>query len=119
MMSKKGSFYLSCNLEKFGFEITFNEKDETILHFDGPKKTRKCATPAFLMAMFIKEHIKAIKLETGIKPEKLTCLVDECSNAQKQKIKQLWHTRGSNLPILPPWQKRSPLDHESLTKAYL
>uniref|UniRef100_A0AC35EWQ0 Uncharacterized protein n=1 Tax=Panagrolaimus sp. PS1159 TaxID=55785 RepID=A0AC35EWQ0_9BILA len=71
------------------WKFTFTEDDENpvLLEFDTFEKSRKQASPAFLMAMMLKEHIRAIKKETGKKPIKLGFrLLDEFENPEARKL---------------------------------
>uniref|UniRef100_A0AC34GZQ1 Uncharacterized protein n=1 Tax=Panagrolaimus sp. ES5 TaxID=591445 RepID=A0AC34GZQ1_9BILA len=71
---------------KWKFNFTKDEDHPVLLEFDTYENDRKHATPAFLMALFLNEHIRAIKKETGIKPTKLGFrLLDEFENAEARK----------------------------------
>uniref|UniRef100_A0A914PW02 Uncharacterized protein n=1 Tax=Panagrolaimus davidi TaxID=227884 RepID=A0A914PW02_9BILA len=70
------------------WKFTFTEDDENpiLLEFDTFEKSRKQASPAFLMALMLKEHIRAIKKETVKKPIKLGFrLLDEFENPEARK----------------------------------
>ena len=71
------------------FEITKNDENPLLIEFDAYENVRKVATPAFLMAMILKQHKKAIRIETGIKPIKLGFFILESffDKQQKNRIK--------------------------------
>ena len=76
---------------EWGFKITKNEEHPVLFEFDTKKEKKRHSTPAFLMAILIKEHLKAIKEETGEKPDKIGfCLFDDFSyNDHKRAEAQL------------------------------
>uniref|UniRef100_A0AC34F464 Uncharacterized protein n=1 Tax=Panagrolaimus sp. ES5 TaxID=591445 RepID=A0AC34F464_9BILA len=53
------------------FKITKDSEHPILLEFDNFDGTKMAASPAFLMAMLLKEHVKEIKKEIGQKPTKL------------------------------------------------
>uniref|UniRef100_A0A914PIU3 Uncharacterized protein n=1 Tax=Panagrolaimus davidi TaxID=227884 RepID=A0A914PIU3_9BILA len=68
------------------FTITEDVENPVLLEFDVFEKRRKQASPAFLMAIILKEHLKAIKKETGKRPTKLGFrLLDEFENPEARK----------------------------------
>uniref|UniRef100_A0AC34FB49 Uncharacterized protein n=1 Tax=Panagrolaimus sp. ES5 TaxID=591445 RepID=A0AC34FB49_9BILA len=54
--------------EKWDFEITKDENNPILIEMEIFDGSRKWATPAFLMALLLKQHLKAIKEECGEKP---------------------------------------------------
>uniref|UniRef100_A0AC34GYN2 Uncharacterized protein n=1 Tax=Panagrolaimus sp. ES5 TaxID=591445 RepID=A0AC34GYN2_9BILA len=68
------------------FTITKDEDNPVLLEFDTFEEKRMPASPTFLMARILKEHIRAIKKETGNKPTKLGFrLLDEFESAEARK----------------------------------
>uniref|UniRef100_A0A914YQA7 Uncharacterized protein n=1 Tax=Panagrolaimus superbus TaxID=310955 RepID=A0A914YQA7_9BILA len=55
--------------EKWKFKITKNEENSNLFEFDNFDGTVKAASPAFLMAMALKEHRKVIKKVIGEMPK--------------------------------------------------
>ena len=55
----------------WGFKVSKNEEEQTCLQFKTHDGTEKRSTPTFLMALLIKEHLKAIKAAGGAIPTKL------------------------------------------------
>ena len=56
----------------WGFEIKSTPEYPLLIEFDNFDGIRKPATPAFLLALLLKHHLKAIKSESsGKKPSKL------------------------------------------------
>uniref|UniRef100_A0AC35GKW0 Uncharacterized protein n=1 Tax=Panagrolaimus sp. PS1159 TaxID=55785 RepID=A0AC35GKW0_9BILA len=53
------------------FTITKDVDNPVLLEFDTFENSRKQASPAFLMAILLKQHIKSIKKEIGKRPTKL------------------------------------------------
>ena len=53
------------------FTVTKDDKNPVVIHFDTVNKIKRAATPAFLMALVLKEHVKAIKAKTGVTPTEL------------------------------------------------
>uniref|UniRef100_A0AC34FIT6 Uncharacterized protein n=1 Tax=Panagrolaimus sp. ES5 TaxID=591445 RepID=A0AC34FIT6_9BILA len=75
--------------DRWGFRITQDEDHPVLLEVRTHNDEMKLATPAFLMAIFLKEQIKVIKNEIGEKPKQLSfCILDEnYSNEEKERIK--------------------------------
>uniref|UniRef100_A0A914NYU1 Uncharacterized protein n=1 Tax=Panagrolaimus davidi TaxID=227884 RepID=A0A914NYU1_9BILA len=53
------------------FTITKDDENPVLIEFDTFDGTKKAASPEFLMALLLKQHLKAIKKETGKKPNGL------------------------------------------------
>uniref|UniRef100_A0AC34G447 Uncharacterized protein n=1 Tax=Panagrolaimus sp. ES5 TaxID=591445 RepID=A0AC34G447_9BILA len=49
----------------WGFKITKDENNPVLIQIDYYNGEKKEATPAFLMALFLRQHLKAIKEESG------------------------------------------------------
>uniref|UniRef100_A0AC34FCY8 Uncharacterized protein n=1 Tax=Panagrolaimus sp. ES5 TaxID=591445 RepID=A0AC34FCY8_9BILA len=69
----------------FGFKITEDSENPVLIEFDNFDGTRKVATPVFLMALLLKQHIKMIKNETVEKPAK----IGFCLPLEKDAVKQM------------------------------
>uniref|UniRef100_A0A914YLG4 Uncharacterized protein n=1 Tax=Panagrolaimus superbus TaxID=310955 RepID=A0A914YLG4_9BILA len=76
--------------DSWGFRITKDDENPVLLEFKNYEKTLKLASPAFLMALLLKEHLRVMKDEIGEKPGEIGfCILDEkYSNAEKERIKQ-------------------------------
>uniref|UniRef100_A0A914PMX2 Uncharacterized protein n=1 Tax=Panagrolaimus davidi TaxID=227884 RepID=A0A914PMX2_9BILA len=69
----------------WNFAFTKDEKNPVLVEFDNYGGVKKAASPAFLMAMLLKEHLKAIKDEIGEKPtEVVFCLLDDFYKPEEQ-----------------------------------
>uniref|UniRef100_A0AC34FST2 Uncharacterized protein n=1 Tax=Panagrolaimus sp. ES5 TaxID=591445 RepID=A0AC34FST2_9BILA len=53
------------------FKITKDDENPILIEFDNFDGNKTAATPEFLMALFLKDHIKAIKHEIGTKPTEI------------------------------------------------
>uniref|UniRef100_A0AC35GQI2 Uncharacterized protein n=1 Tax=Panagrolaimus sp. PS1159 TaxID=55785 RepID=A0AC35GQI2_9BILA len=51
--------------ERWPFIVIKNDKNSVLIEYENCKGERKTATPTFLMAMLLKEHLNEIKNETG------------------------------------------------------
>uniref|UniRef100_A0A914YP28 Uncharacterized protein n=1 Tax=Panagrolaimus superbus TaxID=310955 RepID=A0A914YP28_9BILA len=77
-------------LKNYQFKIIKNTENPVLLEFDNFDGTQKAASPAFLMALLLKQHLKAIKNETGKKPKEIAFStfaqlnVDEIKRVKKQ-----------------------------------
>uniref|UniRef100_A0AC34GTC2 Uncharacterized protein n=1 Tax=Panagrolaimus sp. ES5 TaxID=591445 RepID=A0AC34GTC2_9BILA len=76
----------------WNFKIVKDEENPVLLKFrtlheDGQNRA---ASPAFLLALILKQHVKAIRVETGVKPEALGfCLfLSQCDNVQKTRVQE-------------------------------
>ena len=73
----------------WSFSFTFDDVDPLLLMFDTYEAPQKIATPAFLMALMLKEHLKAIKAKSGFKPEKLGfCFFDYFCDEELQRVQE-------------------------------
>uniref|UniRef100_A0AC34G1Q3 Uncharacterized protein n=1 Tax=Panagrolaimus sp. ES5 TaxID=591445 RepID=A0AC34G1Q3_9BILA len=105
------------------FSITSDNDHSILIEFDNFDGTKKAATPEFLMALLLKEHIKAIKNEIGEKPSKINfCFLDKFNLQDRQQIAKclkksckflqmeeyaFFHNRDVYVNIrLPCWKKR-------------
>ena len=71
------------------FCITKEKNYPVLMEVAGPNKKRIKQTPAFMMAILLKEHVKAIEKETGIKPTKLGfCILCKYDKVAKKRIEQ-------------------------------
>uniref|UniRef100_A0A914PZ05 Uncharacterized protein n=1 Tax=Panagrolaimus davidi TaxID=227884 RepID=A0A914PZ05_9BILA len=63
------------------FSITKDEENPILIEFDNFDGSRKHATPQFLIALLIKDHLKVIKEEIGEKPAEIgVVFVDKYKN---------------------------------------
>uniref|UniRef100_A0AC34F0W0 Uncharacterized protein n=1 Tax=Panagrolaimus sp. ES5 TaxID=591445 RepID=A0AC34F0W0_9BILA len=73
--------------EYWRFKIIKDEKNPVLLEFDTFDGTQKAASPAFLMAMLLRQHLKAIEAKTGKKPNELGfCFFDKFEEAEEKRI---------------------------------
>uniref|UniRef100_A0AC34FEJ8 Uncharacterized protein n=1 Tax=Panagrolaimus sp. ES5 TaxID=591445 RepID=A0AC34FEJ8_9BILA len=74
---------------KWNFKVTEDAEHGVLLDFASHDGDRRAASPSFLMAIMLKEHIKVIKKESGTKPEVLGFSVLKGFNEEeKERIKQ-------------------------------
>uniref|UniRef100_A0A914XVU6 Uncharacterized protein n=1 Tax=Panagrolaimus superbus TaxID=310955 RepID=A0A914XVU6_9BILA len=59
------------SIKTLSFSITKDSKNDILLEFDNFDGTRKIASPAFLMALLLEQHLKAIKAEINETPKEL------------------------------------------------
>uniref|UniRef100_A0A914PTJ1 Uncharacterized protein n=1 Tax=Panagrolaimus davidi TaxID=227884 RepID=A0A914PTJ1_9BILA len=72
----------------WGFTFTENAENPLLIQFDNFDGNKKAASPAFLMAMLLKHHLKIIKSEIGEKPKELGFwLLDKFKADEKERIK--------------------------------
>uniref|UniRef100_A0AC35F2Z8 Uncharacterized protein n=1 Tax=Panagrolaimus sp. PS1159 TaxID=55785 RepID=A0AC35F2Z8_9BILA len=70
----------------WGFTFTKNEDNPVLLKFDYFDGTKKCSSPSFLMAIFLRQHLKAIESKIGQKPEKVAFwIIDRKFNESERK----------------------------------
>uniref|UniRef100_A0A914ZC86 Uncharacterized protein n=1 Tax=Panagrolaimus superbus TaxID=310955 RepID=A0A914ZC86_9BILA len=55
----------------WGFTFTNNDENPILLEFDTFKGTQMASSPTFLMAMFLRQHLKAIEAKIGEKTKKI------------------------------------------------
>uniref|UniRef100_A0AC35GSQ2 Uncharacterized protein n=1 Tax=Panagrolaimus sp. PS1159 TaxID=55785 RepID=A0AC35GSQ2_9BILA len=73
----------------WNFKFTKDVDHPLLIEFDKADGSRGAAAPAFLMAMLLKEHLKALKDETGNKPKKIVfCLLDDYKMDERQRIEE-------------------------------
>uniref|UniRef100_A0A914PHD9 Uncharacterized protein n=1 Tax=Panagrolaimus davidi TaxID=227884 RepID=A0A914PHD9_9BILA len=70
---------------EWGFTITKDDDNPVLLEFDSHDGSKKAASPAFLMAILLKEHKKVIKAEIGKKPKEFGFCIFGDFNAESQK----------------------------------
>uniref|UniRef100_A0AC34GWL0 Uncharacterized protein n=1 Tax=Panagrolaimus sp. ES5 TaxID=591445 RepID=A0AC34GWL0_9BILA len=73
----------------WGFNFTSDERNPILLEFDNFDGTKKVATPSFLMALFLKQHLIIIKEETGEKPKEVALWIydQDFDEVQMKRIK--------------------------------
>ena len=75
--------------EKWGFVVTKDECNPILIEveiFDGH---RRVATPAFLMALLIKQHLRVIKKECREKPTEIGfCLLDQFTKDERKRVEE-------------------------------
>uniref|UniRef100_A0A914QT19 Uncharacterized protein n=1 Tax=Panagrolaimus davidi TaxID=227884 RepID=A0A914QT19_9BILA len=72
----------------WGFTFTENAENPLLIQFDNFDGNKKAASPAFLMAMLLKHHLKIIKSEIGEKPKELGFwFLDKFKAEEKERIK--------------------------------
>uniref|UniRef100_A0AC34F7B0 Uncharacterized protein n=1 Tax=Panagrolaimus sp. ES5 TaxID=591445 RepID=A0AC34F7B0_9BILA len=73
----------------WGFGISKNEKYPILIGFNDFNGNRNAASPAFLMALLLKEHLKAIQTETGEYPKEIAFyLFNRYNEEEESRIKQ-------------------------------
>uniref|UniRef100_A0AC34FIM5 Uncharacterized protein n=1 Tax=Panagrolaimus sp. ES5 TaxID=591445 RepID=A0AC34FIM5_9BILA len=74
--------------EIWPFKITKDSENPVLIEFENFDGTKTAASPTFLMALLLKEHLKAIKAETGKKPKNIGFYnFDELNDAEKERVK--------------------------------
>uniref|UniRef100_A0AC34FWY6 Uncharacterized protein n=1 Tax=Panagrolaimus sp. ES5 TaxID=591445 RepID=A0AC34FWY6_9BILA len=75
--------------EKWKFIFTKNAENPVLIEFDNFDGTKKAASPAFLMAMLLKEHLKVIKTAIGKKPKKVAfCLIYDFTKDERKRVEE-------------------------------
>uniref|UniRef100_A0A914PBW4 Uncharacterized protein n=1 Tax=Panagrolaimus davidi TaxID=227884 RepID=A0A914PBW4_9BILA len=85
IMSKSPESVPECAFHDF--KIIKDEEYPVLLEFDNFGETRKHATPEFLMALLLRQHLKAIKKEIGMKSKKIAFTTfDEFSDEEWNRV---------------------------------
>uniref|UniRef100_A0AC35FKR5 Uncharacterized protein n=1 Tax=Panagrolaimus sp. PS1159 TaxID=55785 RepID=A0AC35FKR5_9BILA len=70
----------------WGFTFTKDDKNPVLLKFDTFDRTKKTSSPSFLMAMYLRQHLKAIKSKVGEKPKEIALWIfDKDFNEKERK----------------------------------
>uniref|UniRef100_A0AC35F947 Uncharacterized protein n=1 Tax=Panagrolaimus sp. PS1159 TaxID=55785 RepID=A0AC35F947_9BILA len=83
----------------WNFKFTKDAENPVLIDFEKWDGSRGAASPAFLLAMLLKEHLKAIKDETGEKPNDLFIFLLNFTNANQERIKENLEEAGKLLKI--------------------
>uniref|UniRef100_A0A914PTG3 Uncharacterized protein n=1 Tax=Panagrolaimus davidi TaxID=227884 RepID=A0A914PTG3_9BILA len=76
-------------IKTLDFSITKDSENPVIFEFDNFDGTKKFSTPAFLMALLLKQHIKVIKNEMNEKPKMLCfCFPSESIVENRKRIEK-------------------------------
>lgn len=59
----------------WAFKFINDSENPILIQFDTFDGTKSAASPAFLMAMFIRQHLKVIEAKNGEKPTKIALLI--------------------------------------------
>uniref|UniRef100_A0A914YVM7 Uncharacterized protein n=1 Tax=Panagrolaimus superbus TaxID=310955 RepID=A0A914YVM7_9BILA len=71
----------------WGFQIVKDSENPVLIEFETHEGYAQAASPAFLMKMLLREHMKAIKIDVGEKPTKLGfCLLDDFTVEAKKRV---------------------------------
>uniref|UniRef100_A0AC34GR51 Uncharacterized protein n=1 Tax=Panagrolaimus sp. ES5 TaxID=591445 RepID=A0AC34GR51_9BILA len=71
----------------WGFQIVKDSENPVLIEFETHQGYAQAASPAFLMKMMLREHMKAIKADIGEKPPKLGfCLLDDFDGEAKKRV---------------------------------
>uniref|UniRef100_A0A914Q884 Uncharacterized protein n=1 Tax=Panagrolaimus davidi TaxID=227884 RepID=A0A914Q884_9BILA len=72
--------------KSWGFTFTKDEENPVLLKFDNFDGTKKCSSPSFLMAIYLRQHLKAIESKIGQKPNKVAFwIIDRKFNENERK----------------------------------
>uniref|UniRef100_A0AC34F1C2 Uncharacterized protein n=1 Tax=Panagrolaimus sp. ES5 TaxID=591445 RepID=A0AC34F1C2_9BILA len=72
---------------EWGFTVTNDENNPILLEFENHIGEKKFASPAFLMALLLKDHIKAINAEMRKKPAEFAfCIFNEFDQETKKRV---------------------------------
>uniref|UniRef100_A0A914P4K9 Uncharacterized protein n=1 Tax=Panagrolaimus davidi TaxID=227884 RepID=A0A914P4K9_9BILA len=75
--------------EKNKFRITSNENNPVLIKFKNFDGESTIASPALLMAMIIKRHIKCIKGEMEKNPNEIGfCILEEFSKEERNRVEE-------------------------------
>uniref|UniRef100_A0AC35G3C0 Uncharacterized protein n=1 Tax=Panagrolaimus sp. PS1159 TaxID=55785 RepID=A0AC35G3C0_9BILA len=70
----------------WGFTFTKDERNPLLLKFDNFDETKKLSSPAFFMAIYLRQHLKAIEEEIGKKPKEISFwITDQKLNGNERK----------------------------------
>uniref|UniRef100_A0AC34FYN0 Uncharacterized protein n=1 Tax=Panagrolaimus sp. ES5 TaxID=591445 RepID=A0AC34FYN0_9BILA len=73
--------------QSWSFTVTKDSENPVLLQFDNFDGTKTAASPAFLMALLLKEHLKFIKIEIGKKAKKIAIYsLDYFNTAEKNRV---------------------------------
>uniref|UniRef100_A0A914PCI1 Uncharacterized protein n=1 Tax=Panagrolaimus davidi TaxID=227884 RepID=A0A914PCI1_9BILA len=75
--------------KEWGFTFTKNAENPVLLEFENFDGTKKVSSPSFLMAMFLRQHLKAIEKKVGEKPKEIALWIFEegFNEIQMKRIK--------------------------------
>uniref|UniRef100_A0A914Y2P2 Uncharacterized protein n=1 Tax=Panagrolaimus superbus TaxID=310955 RepID=A0A914Y2P2_9BILA len=73
--------------ETWHFNFTKDSDDQTLIEFDNFNGQKSAASPKFLMALLLKQHLKAIKNVTGEKPRELGFCLFKVDDSDKERLK--------------------------------
>uniref|UniRef100_A0A914Z2C9 Uncharacterized protein n=1 Tax=Panagrolaimus superbus TaxID=310955 RepID=A0A914Z2C9_9BILA len=74
------------SLESFGYTIFSDENHPVLMIVENFAEENKGASPAFLMALLLREHLKELKMKFGKKPNKIGfCLFDDFETGEAKK----------------------------------
>uniref|UniRef100_A0AC34F6B2 Uncharacterized protein n=1 Tax=Panagrolaimus sp. ES5 TaxID=591445 RepID=A0AC34F6B2_9BILA len=77
---------LSTALHPFGYTISSDAQNPVLIAIDNHLGEKKAASPTFLMAMLLKQHLKELKNTIGKTPNKIGfCLFDDFENKEEAK----------------------------------
>uniref|UniRef100_A0AC34G7T3 Uncharacterized protein n=1 Tax=Panagrolaimus sp. ES5 TaxID=591445 RepID=A0AC34G7T3_9BILA len=77
---------LATTLHPFGYTISSDPENPVLILIDNHLGEKKAATPTFLMAMLLKQHLKELKKKTGTTPNEIGfCLFDDFENNDEAK----------------------------------
>uniref|UniRef100_A0AC34FTM7 Uncharacterized protein n=1 Tax=Panagrolaimus sp. ES5 TaxID=591445 RepID=A0AC34FTM7_9BILA len=88
IMSRPAEDLVDSNAGSYSYAITNDNENPVLFEFDHFCGTKMLATPAFLMALLLKQHVKAIKKEIGEKPDQLAfCILNEYDFDELENVK--------------------------------
>uniref|UniRef100_A0AC34F4K6 Uncharacterized protein n=1 Tax=Panagrolaimus sp. ES5 TaxID=591445 RepID=A0AC34F4K6_9BILA len=75
--------------EAWKFKFTKNDENPILIEYDNFEGDKKAASPTFLMAILLRQHLKAVKNEIGEKPEEIgICLFDEFNVDERKRVEE-------------------------------